>query len=151
MKTVRLILPGNLLLLVMFSCWVWEVNTVPTDHCCPPTQEWGCKKTCHRNCDELHIVRPQCTQQCAYGCECKHGLIFKSKDSKECVPYDQCQVNCTQNMHYNPCARAYDTTCKDLRESDESTGICVPKCVCDKGYIFNSGSQCIPISECPPE
>ncbi|XP_078507127.1 IgGFc-binding protein-like [Lissotriton helveticus] len=141
------------LLLVMVFSFMFENGLTKGDaKVCQPNALYGCKRTCRQNCDKLNEIRPpMCIMPCFWGCECKEGYIFKSSASKECVEYAACQVNCPENMHYEPCFKSDPATCDNPDVKPIKGRHCSPWCVCNEGFVFRSFTDrtCVPMSECP--
>ncbi|XP_053307402.1 venom serine protease inhibitor-like [Spea bombifrons] len=150
MAELKFLLSVKLIMLVMSSYWIGEAESQNQTPTCPTNQTWTCMKTCHQSCQELSVLLPMCPRICQMGCECNNGLIFKSKNSKLCVPHDQCRVNCPRNMHYNPCSSGPRPTCDTLGNPKQSSGSCVPQCVCNKGFVFveRPDPRCVPVNTC---
>ncbi|KAM4652879.1 serine protease inhibitor swm-1-like [Discoglossus pictus] len=139
------------LLMLAFSLSLMDqTQAVPTADTCPPfSVEVGCRKTCFYACDNLNQMSEACILPCWFGCDCKEGYVYESKDSKVCVPISQCKVSCPEHSTFNPCLKTYRQSCYTLGEKPHASEKCLPRCVCDEGYVLNEG-ECIKISECPP-
>ncbi|KAM4651351.1 serine protease inhibitor swm-1-like [Discoglossus pictus] len=138
------------LLMLTFSLSLMDqTQAVPTSTECPPNAiRPDCRKICFSNCDNVNQMSEGCIEPCWIGCDCKEGYVFKSKDSNVCVPTSQCKVSCPKHSTYNPCLKTYRQTCDTLGKEPSPSKECLPRCVCDEGYVLN-GRVCIKISECP--
>ncbi|MEE6481966.1 hypothetical protein FKM82_013085 [Ascaphus truei] len=122
----------------------------PTQVSCPPNTKYGCKRTCFGNCDNLNSMAEMCFFSCQLGCDCKGDYVFKSRESNVCVPASQCNVSCPKHMHFDPCLRTPRPTCDTLGKTPALYQDCMPRCVCDWGYVFDNNKKvCRKISECP--
>ncbi|KAJ1132122.1 hypothetical protein NDU88_010451 [Pleurodeles waltl] len=145
-------LPMLGLLLIFVNPLLADSTTKGTAKVCPPNSQYGCMRTCRRNCDELNVITPTpCTLICKFGCECIPGYIFRSSNSKECVKYEECPVKCPRNMHYEPCVKSDPATCANPDVKPVGERPCDPWCVCNKGFVYRSDTDrtCVPINECP--
>ncbi|GBM17487.1 hypothetical protein AVEN_193775-1 [Araneus ventricosus] len=59
---------------------------------------------------------------------------------------------CEDNKHYNECASACPKNCQNKNDPPGfCPEVCVPRCDCDKGYVFLGGAsgQCVKPHRCP--
>ncbi|KAH0624212.1 hypothetical protein JD844_007761 [Phrynosoma platyrhinos] len=56
-------------------------------------------------------------------------------------------ISCPLNSHYEPCANACPGTCVDPTAPGTCSLPCTEACVCDSGFLLNSGT-CVPSHQC---
>uniref|UniRef100_A0A803J7T0 TIL domain-containing protein n=1 Tax=Xenopus tropicalis TaxID=8364 RepID=A0A803J7T0_XENTR len=141
----------GLLAMALLFVAVDQSQAVPPKPECRVNMVYGCMRTCYSNCDNMNSTIDACTKMCLMGCDCKDGFVFKSKDSKRCVPVSECKVTCPKHMTYNPCTKETRKTCATMNKPPVPLKPCKPRCVCDKGFILSNDHvpRCIRISECP--
>lgn len=131
---------------------------------------------CENTCDEPDRHK-SCTPflDCEPGCYCLEGFV--RNDKFECVPRDHCGIiseiywiKKKKNKHsnysyfsvsYPKCHKPNEVysmcdnnecqkTCNDIhnRHPKSCHYICIPGCVCDKGFIRNEENECIPEKYC---
>ncbi|KAM4650565.1 mucin-6-like [Discoglossus pictus] len=117
---------------------------------CPPNMVYGCKRICYSNCDNLNSTTEACIKPCWLGCDCIPGYVFQSSTSNVCVPVSQCNVICPAHMTFNPCLTVPRPTCATLGQKQKPTLYCMPRCVCDAGYVLSNDvvPRCIKIRQC---
>ncbi|XP_063293248.1 mucin-2-like [Pelobates fuscus] len=127
-------------------------RTATTDEViCPPNTQYGCKRICFSNCDNMNSTTEACILLCELGCDCMEGYVFKSKDSSVCVPVSECAVICPQNMEFRPFNRLPQETCKTLGIHYTPLKSDLLRCVCKDGYVLSNEPTptCIKKSQCP--
>ncbi|XP_018430446.1 PREDICTED: alpha-tectorin-like, partial [Nanorana parkeri] len=115
---------------------------------CPPDSSFGCRSSCHSSCDTFNL--PVCSAKCTPACTCNEGFAFQSADSDVCVPIDSCNVTCQQNAHFAPCYRQPLETCAILGIHYQPSKHCMPRCVCNDGYVLSDEPipRCINKKKC---
>ncbi|XP_039197436.1 IgGFc-binding protein-like isoform X7 [Crotalus tigris] len=58
-----------------------------------------------------------------------------------------CPIHCKPNSHYEPCANACPSTCKDPNAPGTCNLPCTEACVCDSGFFLYNGT-CVPSHQC---
>uniref|UniRef100_A0A6I8SBD3 TIL domain-containing protein n=1 Tax=Xenopus tropicalis TaxID=8364 RepID=A0A6I8SBD3_XENTR len=127
---------------------VGQNQAAPPQTQCPTNMVYGCMRTCFSNCVNLNSTTDTCNRGCMMGCDCKDGFVFKSKDSTTCVPASECKVTCPKHMTYNPCTKETRKTCATMNDPPVTLDSCLPRCVCDTGFILSSERFPHCISEC---
>nr|AAI70097.1 Unknown (protein for MGC:196824) [Xenopus laevis]AAI70099.1 Unknown (protein for MGC:196826) [Xenopus laevis] len=137
----------NLLVLALIFVTVDRIQS--DDSMCPQDMVYGCKRICYSNCDNLNSTSEGCIEICKLGCDCKEGFVFQSKNSNTCVHPSSCKVSCPENMTFKPCNRFYRETCSDRNLNQVPSEVCMPRCVCNDGYILSDALHCIKVNQCP--
>ncbi|KAG5894995.1 hypothetical protein JTB14_014881 [Gonioctena quinquepunctata] len=64
--------------------------------------------------------------------------------------------DCAENEHFNPCTSNCEwiPSCQNRFQtptSDDCITLCVPRCLCNRGYIRNEDTgKCVRFNQCPP-
>ncbi|XP_043491316.1 venom peptide SjAPI-2-like [Polistes fuscatus] len=66
-----------------------------------------------------------------------------------CVASVVCSPNCGPNAVYSSCASSCPLTCDNYKNPPEfCIQVCVERCKCDEGYVFNKNNICVLPCEC---
>ncbi|KAM4703751.1 uncharacterized protein WCC33_012255 [Rhinophrynus dorsalis] len=143
----------QLLILALSLSLLDQIQAETIESICPPNTRQGCKRQCYSNCDNLNSTTEACNKMCEMGCDCLDGYVFKSKGSNICVPVRECQVSCPEHSKFNECYRFPRKSCATLGMHPVPARFCMPRCVCDEGYVLSNEivPRCIKIKECPKE
>ncbi|XP_026328881.1 inducible metalloproteinase inhibitor protein-like [Hyposmocoma kahamanoa] len=114
-------------------------------HDCPP------ERTCRNRLIQFQCANPE--GPCKTKCVCKPGLYRNSNG--ECITEQRCE-QCDKPNEYYACGGACDNVCSTLQYQNQTNCPiknikCNEWCYCDPGYARDEDSNCIPISECPPQ
>ncbi|OCT73564.1 uncharacterized protein LOC108696918 [Xenopus laevis] len=128
-------------------------NDAPPEIKCPPNMIFrGCKRSCFSTCDNLNRTSENCYEPCTLDCDCMDGFVFQSAESSVCVEVSACKFSCPANMRFDPCLKINRRTCAMLNTAPILYPSCMPRCVCDEGYVIaderEENPKCIKISEC---
>ncbi|XP_075462300.1 zonadhesin-like [Ascaphus truei] len=121
---------------------------------CPPRRHLApCDGSCQLTCDNDKSPPQSCSTDCNPRCVCDEGYILLSEGSSDCVTKDQCPIieECPHHMHYKDCASC-PLTCDNYQSPPQNcTMDCIPRCVCDDGYILllEGSSDCVEKYQCP--
>ncbi|KAM4014873.1 mucin-6-like [Anomaloglossus baeobatrachus] len=139
----------KLLGLIAAACFLSLIEqSSATSIRCPPNSVFECKPLCYNTCDNLNAT--SCKTSCTPQCHCREGFVFQSEDSYTCVPVSSCGVSCAPNMVFRECTRTPQETCETLGIDYRPSETCMPRCVCDDGYVLTNDSepQCIKTKKC---
>ncbi|KAM5131921.1 alpha-tectorin-like [Mantella aurantiaca] len=138
----------QLLALAVSVLLIGESQAATTHVPCPPDSSSGCRSPCYSSCDALHLTA--CHEGCTPGCTCNEGFVFQSADSQVCVPVTSCTVTCHENSHFAPCYRQPLETCATLGIQYQPSRRCMPRCVCNEGYVLSNDPEprCINKKKC---
>ncbi|XP_077116280.1 uncharacterized protein LOC143770494 isoform X2 [Ranitomeya variabilis] len=117
-----------------------EDEMIPIPHhvdCHDPHKIFCPLRICYNNCDNMNSTTEACIKPLWYGCECIDGYVYQSATSNICVPLSCCTINCGPNMHFVPCLKAYRKTCATRNKPPVKVKGCLPRCVCNDGYILS--------------
>ncbi|KAG8433708.1 hypothetical protein GDO86_012169 [Hymenochirus boettgeri] len=123
----------------------------PQDNPCPPNMIHRCVSLCYSNCENLNNTVDPCISLCPIqGCDCINGLVRLTPSSNICVQPTQCNVICPPNMHFEPCLHSYRPTCATRTQDQTVFPYCLPRCVCNTGYILSNDPvpHCIKLRQC---
>lgn len=139
----------ELLLAVSFVSLSEKSSVTATSVSCPPNSSLSCKPPCFNTCDNLNAT--SCKESCVLKCHCTEGYVSKSEDSSECVPVSSCTVTCPAYMTFRDCSRTPPETCSTLGIHYVPSRTCMPRCVCNDGYVLSNEVQprCIKKTKCP--
>ncbi|XP_073457747.1 zonadhesin-like isoform X2 [Aquarana catesbeiana] len=148
MATSRCQMVIQLLVLAFSMLLIGESQAATTQVPCPPNSSYGCRSPCYSSCDSLPLTA--CTGKCTPACMCNEGFVFQSADSDVCVPVSSCEVTCQENAHFVPCYRTPLPTCDNLGIHYQQSRYCMPRCVCDDGYVLSNepNPRCINKKKC---
>ncbi|XP_070504619.1 keratin-associated protein 10-4-like [Chironomus tepperi] len=120
---------------------------------CPnPHMIWNdCGSACEPTCSEQPAG---CIEMCISKCVCEEGYvlhegacILKSDCPSQSKGQSDLSVCPNPHMIWNNCGSACEPTC--FEQPDDCTKNCVPKCVCEEGYVLLEDDVCVLKSDCP--
>ncbi|XP_072282176.1 zonadhesin-like [Pyxicephalus adspersus] len=138
----------QLLLLAFSLLLIGECQAATTETLCPSDKTPGCRSPCYSSCDTLNLTA--CHDTCTKACVCREGSVFQSVDSDVCVSIESCKVTCPENSQFVLCYRQPRETCTTLGIKYQPSQFCMPRCVCNDGYVLSNepNPQCINKKKC---
>ncbi|KAL4708360.1 hypothetical protein ACJJTC_019596, partial [Scirpophaga incertulas] len=94
---------------------------------------------------------------CEPGCDCAEGYLLD--ENNRCIPEKECPnspFNCKENQIYSTCSniRCSVRSCSDVNSTKvcvpTKPRVCLPGCICAKGYFLDPKGNCVPPERCPP-
>ncbi|KAM8927854.1 serine protease inhibitor swm-1-like [Pelodytes ibericus] len=122
-----------------------ETARAQPDAFCEPNKMFYPCKPCPRTCGNVEIP---CLKICQQECYCKPGYVLTSANSNTCIPEAQC-TSCGPNGRFDDCNSQCQDTCDNYMQPNRACSMmCLPGCVCDKGYV-RYNNRCIRPILCP--
>ena len=121
----------------------------PTVHECNKNEYFLETKHIEQTCDGIPIYKKG-------GCVCEEGFVrLENEIGGICLRKEECPI-CQPNEIWNSCGSGCEITCQNKENPPICSFLCIPKCSCKSGFIWDEVSnECVPnefclTSLCPP-